>query len=73
LIRSGENDPLLLLPGSEAPVALYDEGDEADSEFCSDCRNCCRMSSGELVPEELPRVLLVEDEPSAGGAPPWPP
>src|SRR5258708_26504069 len=42
LIRSAENDELLL--PVELPLALYDVGDEAGREFCSDCKNCCRMS-----------------------------
>jgi hypothetical protein len=35
--------------------------DEVDSEFCSDCRNCCRTSAGELAFDEL-LVLLLDDE-----------
>ena len=61
---------LLLVP--EVPVALYDVGAEADSESCSDCRNCCRMSFAELESDEL-LVLSDEDELSVGGGPPWPP
>jgi len=72
LIRSAENDELLLLVLPVLPAALYDVDDEADSEFCSDCRNCCTMSAVLVVPEEL-EVLSVEDELSAGGGPPWPP
>ena len=60
---------LLLLPGSEIPVALYGVDDEPDAEFCSDWRNCCRMS----LAEPVLLVLPVEDELSAGGGPPWPP
>ena len=59
---------MLLAPGSEVPVALYGVDDEEECEFCSDCRNSCRMSMTELV---LP-VPPVEDELSVGGGPPWP-
>jgi hypothetical protein len=64
----------LLLPVAEVPVAPYGVDDEADSESCSDCKNCCRMSLAEVVPDELlPDELLVlsdEDELSVGGGPP---
>ena len=59
---------MLLAPASEVPVALYGVDDEEEREFCSDWRNCCRMSMTELV---LP-VPPVEDELSVGGGPPWP-
>ena len=72
MIRSAENDEPLLLALPVLPAALYGVDDEADSEFCSDCRNCCTMSAVLVVPEEL-EVLSVEDELSAGGGPPWPP
>ena len=61
-----------MLPVAEVPVALYGVDDEADSESCSDCKNCCRMSLAELVPDALP-VLSDEDELSAGGGPPCSP
>ena len=60
---------MLLVPASEVPVAPYGVDDEEDSEFCSDWRNCCRMSLAELVL----LVLSVEDKLSVGGGPPWPP
>ena len=70
MIRSAENDELLL--PVELPLALYDVEDEADSEFCSDCKNCCRMSLVVLVllVELVLPVLSVEDELSVGGGPP---
>ena len=55
MIRSAENDELLL--PVELPLALYDVEDEADSEFCSDCKNCCRMSLVVLV--ELAAIAWV--------------
>jgi len=61
-----------LLAVLELPVALYEVDDEADSDSCSDWRNCCRISSAELAPEEL-LVLSVEEALSVGGGPPWPP
>src|ERR1700674_4911111 len=52
-----------------APVAPYDaDEDDADSEFCSDCRNCCRTSA-----EPALLVLSVACELSADDPPPWPP
>ena len=36
--------------------------DESDSELCSDCRNCCRMLSGELLLDELLELELLDDE-----------
>ena len=70
MIRSAENDELLL--PVELPLALYDVEDEADSEFCSDCKNCCRMSLVVLLllVELVLPVLSVEDELSVGGEPP---
>ena len=57
---------MLLGPASTVPVAVYSVEDEEDREFCSDCRNCCRMSVAEL----LLLVLSVEDKLSVGGGPP---
>jgi hypothetical protein len=65
-IRSAESDEPLALPLPAVPLALYDVDDEADSELCNSWRNCCRMSSVELLLEES-LVLSVEDEPSVGG------
>ena len=59
MISSAENDEPLVPAVALLPVALYEPGDEVDSESCSDCRNCCRMLSAELVLDEL---LPVEDE-----------
>jgi hypothetical protein len=71
LISSAENDEPLPLAELVLPFALYDE-DEADSEFCTDCKNCCRMSLAVLVllVELVLPVLSVEDELSVGGGPP---
>jgi hypothetical protein len=52
----------LLLPVPEVPVAPYGVDDEADSESCSDCKNCCRMSLAELVPDELLVLEVAEIE-----------
>lgn len=71
MIRSGEADVALVLPGSEIPVALYGVDDEADCDVCSACRNCCRMSVAELVLDELLLVPPVEDEVSGDDEPPW--
>ena len=56
---------MLELP--ELPVALYDD-DEDDWEFCSDVRNCCRMSAT-LVPDEL--LLLSVDDALSDDDEPW--
>jgi hypothetical protein len=70
LIRSAEKDEALSV--AALPVALYEFCDELDSESCSDWRNCCRISSAELVSDELP-VLPVVDELLVEDEPPWPP
>ena len=63
----------LLLPAVLVvlPLALYELEDEADSDFCNNSRNCFRMSSTELVSDEL--LPSLADEPSAGGGPPYGP
>lgn len=71
MIRSDDDDELLLLV-PVVPVAPYDVDDELASEFCTDWRNCCRMSLAELV-LLVPLVLSVEDEVSVGDGAPWPP
>jgi hypothetical protein len=35
---------------------------ELDSEFCNDCRNCCRISSGEVPLDELLDDELEDEE-----------
>ena len=72
MTRRAENDELLSPAGVLLPLEVYEVGDEAESEFCSDCRNCCSTSSAELVLLAL-LVPSVEDEASVGGGPPWPP
>jgi hypothetical protein len=54
------NKPLQLV--LEPPVEPYELDDEADSDFCSSCKNCCRMSLMELVPGE-PAAAAVLGQP----------
>jgi hypothetical protein len=60
LIRSAENEDPLSLDDVELPLEPYPVADASDNELCSDCRNCCRMLSGEFALDEL-LVLLLDD------------